>query len=237
MSKVCTKCKIEKPLEEFHKCSKNKSTGRQSKCKTCRAEYNQKNKERRKQYDKIYREVNKERLKEVKKQYREANKEKIAAKDKKYREANKEKIKQYRIDNKEHITKKTKEYRQKNKEKLNERQNAYKNNKYQENIQYRLAVNLRARFKIALKNNQKKGSAVQDLGCTIDELKLYLEMQFASGMTWDNYGEWHIDHITPLSSFDLTCRMELLEAVHYTNLQPLWAEDNLRKGSKICHKN
>ena len=88
---------------------------------------------------------------------------------------------------------------------------------------------------MALKGNYKNGSAVKDLGCSIDELKTYLESKFQLGMTWDNWSKdgWHIDHIKPLSSFDLTDKKQLLEACHYTNLQPLWATDNLSKGDKI----
>jgi len=75
---------------------------------------------------------------------------------------------------------------------------------------------------------------VQDLGCTIDELKLYLEAQFEPWMTWDNYGYygWHIDHIKPLANFDLTNRDQFLEACHYTNLQPMFWHDNLTKCAK-----
>jgi hypothetical protein len=99
------------------------------------------------------------------------------------------------------------------------------------NIKIRLADNLRSRLKGAFKNNCKTGSAVRDLGCSIEELRIYLESKFQPGMSWDNYGfrGWHIDHIIPLAKFDLTDREELLKACHYTNLQPLWAEDNMRK--------
>jgi len=69
---------------------------------------------------------------------------------------------------------------------------------------------------------------------SIDFLKQYLEERFQSDMTWNNYGEWEIDHIKPLSSFDLTDRDQLLQACHYTNLQPLWAEENARKGDRLC---
>jgi hypothetical protein len=63
-------------------------------------------------------------------------------------------------------------------------------------------------------------------------LKAYLEAKFKPGMSWDNYGEWHIDHIIPLNDFELTIREQFLDAVHYTNLQPLWKAENLSKGIK-----
>lgn len=96
---------------------------------------------------------------------------------------------------------------------------------------FRLARNLRKRLRSAMKDNFKTGSAVSDLGCSIEDFKLYLESKFSDGMSWDNYGRegWHIDHILPLSKFDLTNQEELKKACHYTNLQPLWARDNRRK--------
>ena len=106
--------------------------------------------------------------------------------------------------------------------------------KYLSDTSNRLADNLRSRLRKAIKNNQKTGSAVDDLGCSIEELKIYLESQFQDNMSWDNYGlkGWHIDHIIPLASFDLTIEEEFKKACHYTNLQPLWAKDNLIKGAK-----
>lgn len=105
-------------------------------------------------------------------------------------------------------------------------------------IQKKIAHNLRSRIRHSIKNKQKSGSAVKDLGCSIDELKEYLGKQFDKNMTWDNYGfyGWHIDHIIPLSSFDLTDRQQFLKACHYTNLQPLWAKENLSKGAKISEE-
>ena len=64
-------------------------------------------------------------------------------------------------------------------------------------------------------------------------LRNYLEKQFKEGMTWENYGQWHIDHIIPLSSFNLLDEKEVKKAIHYSNLQPLWAIDNLKKGNRI----
>jgi len=103
--------------------------------------------------------------------------------------------------------------------------------RYNNEPEYKIKHSLRGRLYTAIKSNYKTGSAVQDLGCSIEELKRRLESQFQKGMTWDNYGEWHIDHIRPLASFDLTKREELLKACNYSNLQPLWAKDNLSKGA------
>lgn len=102
-------------------------------------------------------------------------------------------------------------------------------------IQFRLSGNIRARIRLAVRKGQKAGSAVSDLGCTVEELKKYLEAKFQPGMTWENWGRkgWHIDHIIPLASFDLTDREQFLKACHYTNLQPLWADQNLVKGAKF----
>lgn len=104
--------------------------------------------------------------------------------------------------------------------------------KYQKTLHFRIKNSLRTRLRLALLTKQKTGSAVRDLGCSISEFKIHLENQFQEGMSWENYGEWHIDHIRPLSSFDLSDREQLLVACHYTNLQPLWAADNLSKADK-----
>lgn len=97
---------------------------------------------------------------------------------------------------------------------------------------FKLRLYLRNRLRLALQGNAKRGSAVRLLGCTVEELKLHLEKQFQPGMAWDNHGlhGWHIDHIKPLIKFDLTDPQQLAEACHFTNLQPLWAKENLSKG-------
>lgn len=108
------------------------------------------------------------------------------------------------------------------------------NNRYYNDINFKLCDILRSRLNKALKNNQKSGSAVNDLGCSIEELKQHLESQFKPGMTWDNHSldGWHIDHTKALANFDLSNRAELLKACHYTNLKPMWANENQSKGSK-----
>lgn len=98
-------------------------------------------------------------------------------------------------------------------------------------VQFKLSTNLRSRLYSAIMGTSKEGSAVRDLGCTVLELKMYLEGQFKDGMTWNNWSlrGWHIDHKVPLAFFDLSNRKQLLQAFHYTNLQPLWATENLVK--------
>tara|TARA_R110000868_G_scaffold66014_6_gene197004 strand:+ start:5682 stop:6254 length:573 start_codon:yes stop_codon:yes gene_type:complete len=123
-------------------------------------------------------------------------------------------------------------YRQLHKANKNASQKAYHRARIESDINYRLAKNLRSRLTSAIKHNSKTGSAIRDLGCDIEFLKNYLESLFTKGMSWNNYGKWHIDHIKPLANFDLTNREELLKACHYTNLQPLWAIDNIRKSNK-----
>lgn len=141
------------------------------------------------------------------------NKEKCLSRQKFWRETNREKD-----------LNRQKMYKKLNREKLR----LYKNT----NVNSKLARSLRSRLKHALKNNQKTGSAVSDLGCSISDFKQHLESKFQFGMNWENYGTfgWHIDHIKPLSSFDLTNRSQFLEACHFTNLQPLWASENRKKG-------
>lgn len=102
-------------------------------------------------------------------------------------------------------------------------------------LQYKISKNLRTRLYLAIRQNWKTGSAVKDLGCTIPELKIHLEKNFKEGMSWENIGVWHIDHKIPLASFDLTKRSQLLKAVHFSNLQPLWWRDNLLKSNSLSY--
>jgi len=177
--------------------------------------------------NKRYRERHKEKETVRKKLWYDNNKTRVKTKRKAYYETNKDKAQIYRDLNKDKI----KNYFDVNKDKIYEQRKFKKEN----NIQYKLSINLRCRLHSAINGNYKSGSAVKDLGCTIDELKVYLESKFQPGMSWDNYGKtgWHIDHIKPLASFDLTDKYQLLEACNYTNLQPLWAKDNLVKSDNL----
>jgi hypothetical protein len=133
----------------------------------------------------------------------------------------------------------TKDYNQKYKF----RRNLLRAERKKTDIQYVLAEALRKRLYSVIKHKLKTGSAVNDLGCTLDYLKKYLESKFQLGMSWDNYGRkagiqcWEIDHIKPLKSFNLEDKTQFLMACHYTNLQPLWAEENNKKRAKILEEN
>ena len=158
---------------------------------------------------------NKELLKEYHKKYYQANKEKFSARSKYYYQANRDKI----LD-------KVKENYQNNKEAIT----AHKKERYNSEPLYRLAVLSRCRIVIAFKKQgyTKKSKTQKMLGCSFSDLLKHVELQFTEGMTWDNQGEWHIDHRLPLSA--ATSEDELIKLNHCSNLQPLWELDNLRKG-------
>ncbi|MEK6881922.1 MAG: hypothetical protein AABY22_20050, partial [Nanoarchaeota archaeon] len=100
-------------------------------------------------------------------------------------------------------------------------------------IKYKLECNLRSRVNIAIKKGFKSKKTLALLGCTVPELKLYLESKFSPGMSWDNHGwgndKWNIDHIIPCAAFDLSIAENQNSCFHYTNLQPLWQQDNFKK--------
>ena len=106
----------------------------------------------------------------------------------------------------------------------------YERRRRQEDIEWRLAKSLRDRLYKAVKRSSKSASAISLIGCSIEHLKNHLENQFSPPMSWENYGQWHIDHIRPCISFDLTEPEQQKICFHYTNLQPMWGEDNRAKG-------
>lgn len=148
----------------------------------------------------------------------------------KYQDENKEKLskywKTYDLNRQEIKRKYNTEYSKTHREEIN----AQINRKLQINVEFKISTNLRKRMSRAIKDNYKAGSAVTDLGCSIEFFKQYIQDKFYGDMTWKNWGSiWQLDHIKPLASFDLTDRIQLLKAVHYTNLQPLTIEDHKNK--------
>ena len=111
----------------------------------------------------------------------------------------------------------------------------YMNNRYKTDKAFNILTRLRSRTREAIRNygGKKCTSTLGFTGCTIEELCTHLESQFKDGISWQNIKEWDIDHIIPCSSFDLKNEEEQKKCFHYTNLQPLYRIDNMKKSNKI----
>lgn len=128
----------------------------------------------------------------------------------------------------------SRKYRENNKVKVREMANARERERLRTNPKFAISQRLRRRFNCALRvclggGKNKKTSVLNLLGCSMDELLVHLESQFTEGMNWNNRDKWHVDHIKPCASFDLTDFEQQKLCFHYTNLQPLWAFDNHSK--------
>jgi hypothetical protein len=220
-TKVCSKCGEIKPITEFTK-NKNSKDGLKCMCKSCAVILGRK-----------YRKDHADKKKETCSNYRKNNKEKIKEQSKKYYKRTKEERKKYNQkwhqENKAKHRAKIKEWIDKHREELNARD---RERRKADNL-YRLRNNLRNVIRRIFLNGKflKNKSTEEILGCTYEFFKEYIEAKFTNGMTWDNYGKWHIDHIIPLSSAKTEEEMYMLS--RYTNMQPLWAKDNLSKGHKV----
>jgi hypothetical protein len=202
--KTCSKCKEVKAFSEFWKNKRNKN-GLHSECNECM-------KERNKGYIKklkdngIYTQTKREEY--------DRNRDKYLSYQKSYKDRR-------RVIRKMHYDK--------NKKNINEKRRLKTNN----NPLLKLKENLRSRTRIAFKRKgwRKESKNEEMLGASIKLAKAHIERQFTKGMNWSNQGEWHIDHIIPLASANT--EEEIIKLCHYTNLQPLWAKDNLEKSDKI----
>lgn len=183
-------------------------------------------------YYRSYYLAHRERIKARSKAYYLAHLERRKITDAAYREAHRE---EHRVYARAHYEANREEYRANmrayNALHLKERATREQRRRL-EDMNYRLACNLRVRMAMAIRQDNKAGSAVRDLGMSIPEFREYIQARFEPGMSWENYGEWHLDHIRPLASFDLTDREQFLQVAHYTNYQPLWGPDNSAKGAK-----
>ena len=144
-----------------------------------------------------------------------------------WRTENPEKIKQYELCNAE----KRQKYRKDNSENMKQYFTDYQRNRRRNDLNHRIICNLRNRLWCAVA--RKQGKTKDLLGCTVAQLRTFLEAEFEEGMTWENHGKWHIDHIRPCASFNLEDPEEQKKCFHWTNLQPLWAADNLSKGARL----
>ena len=160
--------------------------------------------------------------------------------DKKWREKNKEKLsKNHKIwskKNREHLREYHAKWREENREDLNEYKRIYEKTKKDTDPSYRLACYTRTAIYTCLKERDitKYKNTFDLLPYSLEELITHLESKFKEGMTWDNYGEWHVDHIKPMVSFNIQSPEDksFQECWSLSNLQPLWGRENLSKGSR-----
>ena len=221
--------------------NKIKLSDKEKKVKKALYDKEYKNKNRDEKLKKRRERANSLEYKEKRRIYIDKNKDKIKQKkaeyDKNYRKNNAEKIKSAKQKNynlKKGTLKyyeKCKEYREKTKDKRNQ----HLKNKKKNNINFKILTNLRSRISQAVKKLKKSNKTKNFIGISLDELRSYLESKFQKGMNWENYGHkgWHIDHIIPCAFFDLSDPEQQKKCFHYTNLQPLWWFENLKKGYKI----
>lgn len=204
--KICTRCKVLKDVAEYHKAA-SKDDGLDHKCKGCAKEYSLK-----------YYQDKKEAIKQQAKEWRQNNREKKKELDRLYNCNNKESILQWRRE----WTRSTGYYKKQHQATMSDPM-----------LKFKAGVGslIRGSFKRAANGILKEGKTEELLQCSLDFFVQYIQEKFTEGMTLENYGEWHLDHITPLAT--AITREDVVHLNHYSNFQPLWAKDNLSKGSKI----
>lgn len=233
---TCKKCGIEKPLTEFHK-DKNRLLGITSVCKPCAIAKS-----------KAWFEANKEQHRETCKAYSEKHKDKLYAKTKEWQSKNKDKVKEYKSkwksNNPDVVCRHAREFYHRNLESIKIRKKKYitenkdKINAYAKKRREAIDVKLNTYIGNGVRQSmqgKKQGTKwLSIVGYSVKDLRLHLESLFADGMSWDNYGEWHIDHIRPITSFDFSGDpfATAKECWKLENLQPLWAIENIKKGAK-----
>ena len=209
-NKTCTKCLTSKHVESFG-VDVRYAGGHKNWCKQCCKEH------RASHYL-----ANKERIRKQNSEWHQANKERVA-----------EYGRQYYAENKEWVTKRIKAARERNPELYKEINRRNRANRLATRPELRIHSRISSQLKYCIPTG-KGGRATQELiGYPTSELRDHLEKQFLKGMSFENFGKWHIDHIIPVSSFDLTTDEGIRAAWAITNLRPLWAKDNIKKGAKM----
>jgi hypothetical protein len=152
--------------------------------------------------------------------------------NKKYRDEKSESIKQYQTQYRKTNTEKLKAYYKLYNQQNKENRKTYKAQLRKNNLLFKLSDNINTLIRMSIKRSgySKTSKTVKILGCSIEDFKKHLEKQFAEGMTWDNRNKWHIDHKIPISWG--ASEEEIIALNHYTNLKPMWAEDNIKKSNK-----
>lgn len=234
---ICKLCNNELPLSAFY--LKDKRNNRyDSTCKECRklgaSAWHQENREQSLENKKKWHQENKEEAISKMRQRYHNNIDEEKKQRKIWRKENPDRVKAWNQKaykkNQEKILSQKKVYAKLNKDKIN----AYKRNRYQNNFGYRMEMTNRLRLREVLKGKTKDVSSKECVGCTVDYLQAWIRFQFYDGMTTNNHGEyWHLDHVKPCESFDLTKTDQLKECFHWSNIQPLRWDKNIKKSDKI----
>lgn len=231
--KICSKCGIEKSLNEFKK-DKSKKDGHYSSCRQCNINnskiYYLKNKDTFKTKAQRYYQLNKAIIDKKHLEYYLHNKNYISKQQREYYLKNKKQIlsKQKNRDKKNNY-KYSKDYYYRNPKKRMEQYNLRNKSRIKTDIGYRIKIRLSYRIRSVLNGWIKTDTTQNLIGCSIVFLRKHLESQFKPGMSWENYGKWHIDHIRPCCSFNLCDPTEQKECFHWSNLRPLWSKENVLK--------
>jgi|688.fasta_scaffold10547_13 hypothetical protein len=223
--KKCGKCQNIKDYTEFNKRTKS-SDGLANMCRVCNSaylkEYGKKNRTTLTLTVKKWREDNKEHYSEWTKNYLDETKN-----------IRKEQKQVYYNNNKLKFQELCSKYYQENKELFREYARKQRKLKYKIDPIYTTKCMVRRRLGMFLKSNPKNSKTIEMIGCSWNDLVKHIELQFSESMSWENWTTdgWHLDHIIPLSS--AKTEEEIIKLSHYTNLQPLWAQENYKKSNKI----
>jgi hypothetical protein len=228
--KTCSKCGEEKPLEEFNlKDPKNYPILRRRDCKRCQSEYLL-----------GYREGNREIIKTQKADAYLLNRSEIRAQQNQSRKENPEKTKKQKAESyvrhRDKIRVQHKVYYRNNTGKIKAAVKKYSKERFKLDPAFRMECNLRARMRIALKGNIRSGKTFELIGGTSQELRFHIASQFSDGMSWDNCGQWHVDHIIPCAFFDLLRIDHQFMCFNWRNIQPMWGSENMKKHASPCQR-
>lgn len=225
--KECTKCHVQyDDIEKNFTKERSRPSGYRPNCKACDTikakSWRIRNKDKVKKDKKDYYNDKKDYIKCKSLKYQKDNKSKVNMKNKRWADKNKSKVKTFQ-----------KKYREENRDIINAKARKNWNESYWNDVTFRLVRLIKLRYYHAIKSSDSKkgGRTLEMIGCTIDQLKSHLQSLFLPGMSWDNYGKWHVDHIRPCASFDLKDIEQQKLCFNYINLRPLWEFDNLSKNS------
>lgn len=218
MAKTCRGCGESKGEARFH-ADRHTRDGRASRCTDCKRAYRNSRVEQRRAYNKAWAAANPERIREKSRRWRARHPEKVREQNQRYKRANPETV----------------SFLKRDWERRNPEAARAIGARRRQNPQYRIEATIRARVHRTLTRGRKNAPTFIMLGYSVSDLREHLERRFLPGMTWQNYGQWHIDHVRPLSSFayDSPNDPAFRNAWALTNLQPLWAADNIRKHARM----